>query len=109
MDTAPATSKPQAHVKQRQLFYIKEGKAPGTRGPRGGTKMPIPDAFETVRSARCSLHDKSTNSFEGVNADGWVFRCPGWAEADIRQMRLASPNTNALPGIWHYFTATAPE
>ena len=55
--------------------------------------------FETVRTATCWEHEKQTTNFQGVNAHGWLFRCPGLNESDVA-------GTKFRPTPWHYFVAT---
>lgn len=107
--TTTTDRKRQAREYLRQLTRVVEGKAPGTRGPMGGKRVKIPDAFETVRAARCHDHDKNSTDFAGANEHGWVFRCVGWSQAEVEQMARASRDSTAVAGLSHYFNATPPE
>lgn len=75
--------KPIAKVKEVQKWKtIKRASVIGLM-----QKVRVPVGTETVRSAYCSQHSRTSHTMSGVNEHGWVFWCAAYP---------------------HYFIASAP-
>lgn len=46
---------------------------------------------ETRRLSHCPEHNRDSTAFEGVNAGGWIFKCPGNRPTDIPHRFVATP------------------
>lgn len=61
--------------------------------PWDGKKVHVGE--ETIRSAFCPNHERTTSNFEGVNSNGWLFRCPGVpGEPETAHRFVAQPAEN---------------